>query len=86
MTAIGTTGRKGSHDWTRRAESLVRASGLAYTIVRPAWCGCDEANQDRLIMQQGDKVPPGNPSDGAIARCQIAEVVVRSLSSKAALR
>lgn len=37
MTAIGTTDRKGSHDWKRRAERLVRASGLPYTIVRPAW-------------------------------------------------
>jgi uncharacterized protein YbjT (DUF2867 family) len=86
MTAIGTTDRKGSHDWKRRAERLVRASGLPYTIVRPAWFDYNEPDQLRLVMLQGDKPLAGNPSDGAIARRQIAEVLVRSLSSKAALR
>jgi uncharacterized protein YbjT (DUF2867 family) len=86
MTAIGTTDRKGSHDWKRRAERLVRASGLPYTIVRPAWFDYNEADQNRLVMLQGDKLLSGNPSDGAIARRQIAEVLVRSLSSTAALR
>ena len=44
MTSIGVTNRTGSynrstesHDWKRRAERLVRASGLPYTIVRPGW-------------------------------------------------
>jgi uncharacterized protein YbjT (DUF2867 family) len=86
MTAIGATDRKGSHDWKRRAERFVRASGLPYTIVRPAWFDYNKPDQNRLIMLQGDKVVSGNPSDGAIARRQIAEVLVRSLSSKAALR
>lgn len=43
MTAIGVTNREGddnrqteAHDWKRRGERLVRASGLPYTIVRPA--------------------------------------------------
>lgn len=86
MTAIGTTDRKGSHDWKRRAERLVRVSGLPYTIVRPSWFDYNEPDQNRLIMLQGDKPLAGNPSDGAIARRQIAEVLVRSLSSEAALR
>lgn len=86
MTAIGTTDRKGSHDWKRRAERLVRASGLPYTIVRPAWFDYNEPDQNRLVMLQGDKPLSGNPADGAIARRQIAEVLVRSLSSEAALR
>ncbi len=41
MTAIGVTNREGdynrqteAHDWKRRGERLVRASGLPYTIVR----------------------------------------------------
>ncbi len=85
MTAIGTTDRKGSHDWKRRAERLVRASGQLYTIVRPAWFDYNEPDQHRLLMLQGDKALSGNPSDGAIARRQIAEVLVRSLSSEAAL-
>ncbi len=37
MSTIGATDRKGSHDWKRRGERLVRASGLDYTIVRPGW-------------------------------------------------
>jgi uncharacterized protein YbjT (DUF2867 family) len=86
MTAIGTTDRKGSHDWKRRAERLVRAGGLPYTIVRPAWFDYNEPDQNRLVMLQGDKPLAGNPTDGAIARRQIAEVLVRSLSSAAALR
>src|SRR5579871_1583217 len=53
MTAIGTTDRKGSHDWKRRAERLVRASGLAYTIVRPAWFDYNAPDQNRLVMLQG---------------------------------
>lgn len=86
MTAIGTTDRKGSHDWKRRAERLVRASGLPYTIVRPSWFDYNEPDQNRIVMLQGDKPLAGNPSDGAIARRQIAEVLVRSLSSQDALR
>jgi uncharacterized protein YbjT (DUF2867 family) len=42
--AIGVTNRDGNynrqaeaHDWKRRGERLVRASGLPYTIVRPGW-------------------------------------------------
>ena len=44
MTSIGTTHREGAynrstqaHDWKRRGERLVRASGCPYTIVRPGW-------------------------------------------------
>ena len=44
MTAIGVTDRDGAynrstqaHDWKRRSERFVRASGHPYTIVRPGW-------------------------------------------------
>ncbi|WP_330996549.1 NAD(P)H-binding protein [Burkholderia diffusa] len=41
MGVIGRTGsynrRTEAHDWKRRSERLVRASGNAYTIVRPGW-------------------------------------------------
>ncbi|EFN7455490.1 SDR family oxidoreductase [Escherichia coli] len=44
MTTIGVTERLSSwnqrtevHDWKRRSERLVRASGHIYTIVRPGW-------------------------------------------------
>lgn len=86
MSTIGATDRRGSHDWKRRSERLVRASGLPYTIVRPAWFDHNRPDQLKLLMLQGDKDLAGNPSDGVIARRQIAEVLVRSLFSEAALR
>jgi uncharacterized protein YbjT (DUF2867 family) len=93
MTAIGVTNRTGSynrqtqaHDWKRRAERLVRASGLPYTIVRPGWFDYNAADEHRLVLLQGDRRQAGNSSDGVIARQQIAEVLVRSLSAAEALR
>jgi uncharacterized protein YbjT (DUF2867 family) len=93
MTSIGVTNRTGAynqsteaHDWKRRSERLVRASGLPYTIVRPGWFDYNGSNEHRLILLQGDRRQAGNSSDGVIARKQIAEVLVRSLSSDHALR
>ena len=93
MTAIGVTNRSGqynrsteAHDWKRRSERLVRASGLPYTIVRPGWFDYNEPDQHRLVLLQGDTRQAGNSSDGVIARRQIAEVLVASLRSAAALR
>jgi uncharacterized protein YbjT (DUF2867 family) len=85
MTAIGVTDREGRHDWKRRAERLVRASGLPYTIVRPGWFDYNEPDQQRLVLLQGDKRQSGTPRDGVIARGQLAEVLVRSLTSPAAV-
>jgi uncharacterized protein YbjT (DUF2867 family) len=91
MTSIGVTNRTGSynrsteaHDWKRRGERLVRASGLDYTIVRPGWFDYNNSNQNKLVFLQGDKRQSGTPSDGVIARKQIAEVLVASLTSDAA--
>jgi uncharacterized protein YbjT (DUF2867 family) len=93
MTSIGVTNRTGSynrttetHDWKRRSERLVRASGLPYTIVRPGWFDFNGPEEHRLVLLQGDTRQAGNSSDGAIARRQIAEVLVRSLSTDHALR
>jgi uncharacterized protein YbjT (DUF2867 family) len=93
MTAIGVTNRTGSynrsteaHDWKRRSERLVRASGLAYTIVRPGWFDYNGPDEHRLVLLQGDRRQAGDPSDGAVARRQIAEVLVHSLGSNQALR
>ena len=93
MTSIGVTNRAGSynrstesHDWKRRAERLVRASGLPYTIVRPGWFDYNKADEHQLVFLQGDTRQAGDSSDGVIARSQIAEVLVRSLSSDHALR
>ena len=83
MTAIAVTDRKGAHDWKRRAERLVRASGNPFTIVRPGWFDYNEADQRRLIMRQGDKRQSGTPRDGVIARHDLARVLVSSLTSDA---
>jgi uncharacterized protein YbjT (DUF2867 family) len=93
MTAIGVTNRTGSynrstesHDWKRRAERLVRNSGLPYTIVRPGWFDYNAGDEHQLVFLQGDTRQAGNASDGAIARSQLAEVLVHSLTSDQALR
>ncbi len=92
MTAIGVTERLGhynraneGHDWKRRAERLVRTSGQAYTIIRPGWFDYNTPDQQRIVMLQGDRRHSGTPEDGAIARRQVAEALVSSLTSKAAL-
>jgi uncharacterized protein YbjT (DUF2867 family) len=93
MTSIGVTNRTGTynrtteaHDWKRRSERLVRASGLPYTIVRPGWFDYNGPNEHQLVLLQGDTRQAGDSSDGVIARRQIAEVLVSSLGSDHALR
>jgi len=93
MTSIGVTNRAGAynrstgaHDWKRRSERLVRASGLPYTIVRPGWFDYNGPDDHQLVLLQGDKRQAGDPSDGAVARRQIAEVLVHALGSDQALR
>jgi uncharacterized protein YbjT (DUF2867 family) len=93
MTSIGVTNRTGSynqatqvHDWKRRSERLVRASGRPYTIVRPGWFDYNAPDQLQLLALQGDTRQAGNSSEGVIARRQIAQVLVASLSSAAAPR
>jgi len=93
MTSIGVTNRTGSynrtteaHDWKRRSERLVRASGLPYTIVRPGWFDYNGRDEHQLVLLQGDRRRAGDPSDGGVARRQIAEVLVHSLSSDHAVR
>jgi len=93
MTAIGVTNRTGdynreteAHDWKRRSERLVRASGRPYTIVRPGWFDYNQPDEHRLVLLQGDKRQTGTPSDGVIARRQIAEILVRSLTAPQANR
>ena len=93
MTSIGVTNRAGAynqanqaHDWKRRSERLVRASGRPYTIVRPGWFDYNQPDELQLVLLQGDTRWAGDPSDGAVARRQIAQVLVRSLGSDAAVR
>ena len=93
MTSIGVTNRESSynrsseaHDWKRRSERLVRASGLPYAIVRPGWFDYNRPDESKLVLLQGDKRHSGTPKDGAIARRQLAAVLVRSLTSDEAVR
>jgi uncharacterized protein YbjT (DUF2867 family) len=93
MTSIGVTNRNGAYnrateaqDWKRRSERLVRAGGLPCTIVRPGWFDNNRPDEHRLVLWQGDTRWAADPSDGVVARRQIAEVLVRSLSSDHALR
>jgi uncharacterized protein YbjT (DUF2867 family) len=86
MTAIGVTNRGHTHDWKRRGERLVRASGNPYTIVRPGWFDYNDDDQLEITLLQGDTRRAGNPADGVIARHQIARVLVDSLNSVAADR
>lgn len=66
-------------DWRRRAERLVRASGLPYTIVRPSWFDQVAPGDDRLVFEQGDT------GEGGVGRLQIASVLVQSLLNDDAL-
>lgn len=84
MTTVGVTKPSVGHDWKRRGERLVRASGLPYTIVRPGWFDYNVADQHQLVMRQGDTHWTGSPADGVISRQQIAQVLVASLTSQAA--
>ncbi len=93
MTSIGVTNRTSdynrtteAHDWKRRSERLVRVSGLPYTIVRPGWFDYNGPDQHRLVLLQGDRRQAGNSSDGVVARRQIAQVLVHSLTSTHAIR
>ena len=89
MSCIGVTNRtcgdynmNEGRDWKRRSERLIRARGLPYTIVRPGWFDYNGPKEHRLVFLQGDACQVGGPSDGVIAREQVAEVLVRSLVSR----
>lgn len=91
MTTIGVTERLSTwnqhtevHDWKRRAERLVRASGHPYTIVRPGWFDYNHDDERRIIMLQGDRRHTGTPEDGVVSRTQIAHVLVSALTNDAA--
>lgn len=85
MTSIGATARHDMSDWKRRGERLVRASGNEYTIIRPGWFDYNSTGEDRIVMRQGDEKWTGSPADGAIARREIARVLVDALSQPAAV-
>jgi hypothetical protein len=91
MTLIGSTNRTSSYnrssegpDWKRRSERLVRATGRPYTIVRPGWFDYNGPDDQLPVLLQGDLRRSGRPSDGAISRRQIAQVLGQQLPARAA--
>lgn len=93
MTTIGVTCMDScynltsqAHDWKRRSERLVRASGNEYTIVRPGWFDYNDPDQQRLVFLQGDTHRYADPRDGVVSRRQIAQVLVASLGCETANR
>jgi uncharacterized protein YbjT (DUF2867 family) len=85
MTSVGVTNRACAynrqscgHDWKRRAERLVRASGQPHVIVRPGWFDYNARDQNRLVFRQGDRSHVGNASDGVISRRALARVLVEA--------
>lgn len=92
MTTVGVTDptigyNRASHvcDWKRRSERLVRASGMPYTIVRPTWFDYNARDEHTVVFRQGDRLTTGTAADGAVARQQIAEVLVGALYSDTAI-
>ena len=54
--------------------------------MRPGWFDYNKADEHQLVLLQGDRRHAGSPSDGVIARSQLAQVLVASLTSESALR
>ena len=87
MTTIGITVHDSlynratqAYDWKRRSERLVRRSGHPYTIVRPGWFGQNKPDQRKLVFLQGDTRRVRRSSDGAIARDEIARVLIDAIA------
>lgn len=64
-------------DWRLRGEDAVRASGLPYTVVRPAWL-TDGRMGGGVRLEQGDQ------GDGQITRADVATACVQALSCPSA--
>lgn len=75
-----------AHDWKRRSERLVRASGNEYTIVRPGWFDMEGADEHHMRFRQDQRHVPTGPADGSVARRQIAQTLVAALGCEEADR
>jgi uncharacterized protein YbjT (DUF2867 family) len=85
LTAIGVTdpahpfnkATKGALGWRFQGEEYLRASGLAYTIVRPGGLVNEPAGQKGLRLEQGDNWRPLLRS--TLSRDDLALVLIESL-------
>lgn len=90
LTAIGVTdpehpfnkATKGALGWRLKGENHLRASGLAYTIVRPAGLVNEPAGQRGLRLEQGDRWRPLLRS--TLSRDDLAMVLIASLNEPGA--
>lgn len=90
LTAIGVTdpdhpfnkASKGALGWRLKGENHLRASGLAYTIVRPAGLVNEPAGQKGLRLEQGDRWRPLLRS--TLSRDDLAMVLIASLDAPGA--
>ena len=64
--------------WKGKGEVAVRASGVAYTIVRPGGLNDQPAAETRVRLEQGDR------GTGFVSRADVARVCVAALHSTAA--
>ena len=65
--------------WKLRGEDALRASGTAYTIVRPGGLADDAGGQRQLRFDQGDRL-----GSGRISRTDVATVCVQALGRASA--
>lgn len=64
--------------WKKQAEEYIKASGLAYTIVRPGGLK-EEDNSENIVMKGADRL-----FEGSIPRPKVAKVCVEALFEPAA--
>lgn len=90
LTAIGVTdpahpfnkATKGALSWRFKGEEYLRASGVDYTIVRPAGLVNEPAGQKGLRLEQGDNWRPVLRS--TLSRDDLALVLIEALRQPAA--
>lgn len=77
---------------TRREGDLSRPFGTGTRTprwtnparTRPGWFDYNAADENKPVFLQGDQRRSGGPSDGAVSRRQIAQILVAGLASEAA--
>ncbi len=90
LTAIGVTDPQhpfnkatgGALAWRFKGEEYLRASGLSYTIVRPAGLQDRPAGEQAVVIQQGDQWRPLLRS--TLSRDDLALVLIESLTNAGA--
>jgi uncharacterized protein YbjT (DUF2867 family) len=84
MSSIGVTGTGGSSrdllNWKRRAERLLRASGLPCTMVRPGWFDAGTGTEARVDLRQGDAT-----EYGPVLREHVAQTLAHAIHEPGAV-